>query len=58
MDCKEETMTVVETLMVDSEVEECDEVEESVCDTEYTEECGCSEVEECEEVETNHSFTD
>ena len=49
-DCREETMTVVESLMVEAEVEECDEVMESVCETEYTQECGCSEAEECEQV--------
>ena len=49
-DCQEESMTVVETLMVEGEVEECDEVMESVCDTEYTQECDCSQSEECDEV--------
>ena len=49
-DCQEESMTVVDTLMVEGEVEECDEVMESVCDTEYTQECDCSQSEQCEEV--------
>ena len=49
-DCQEESMTVVETLMVEGEVEECDEVMESVCDTEYTQECDCSQSEQCQEV--------
>ena len=48
-ECPEETMTVVETVMVEGEMEECDESLESVCETEYTEECGCEEREECEE---------
>ena len=49
-DCQEESMTVVETLMVEGEIEECDEVMESVCDTEYTQECDCSQSEQCQEV--------
>ena len=56
-DCQEESMTVVETLMVEGEVEECDEVMESVCETEYTQECDCSQSEECEEVLESDNIT-
>ena len=39
VECHDEPMTVVDTVMVDMVMEECDTIETSECETEYTEEC-------------------
>ena len=39
VECHDEPMTMVDTVIVDMVMEECDTIETSECETEYTEEC-------------------